>query len=153
MGGNTTAIMSLQNFFYVFDSYSRDERGLNIPNGRSVLLKFRYIFEIEKYIQVAYLEFGDKQQMYFQAQFIRLRGEAIDISSIFSNHKNSIRSKNYQNNPTNVCKGKRKIYFENIGTPLLDKLKAKRDCTINKFLLGKIKFLHKGKATCKVIEK
>ena len=54
MGGNTT-IMSLQNFFYVFDSDIRDERGLNIPNGRSVLLKFRYIFEIEKYIQVAYL--------------------------------------------------------------------------------------------------
>ena len=46
MGGNTTAIMSLQNFFYVFDSYSRDERGLNIPNGRSVLLKFRYIFKL-----------------------------------------------------------------------------------------------------------
>ena len=46
MGGNTTAIMSLQNFFYVFDSHSRDERGLNIPNGRSVLLMFRYIFKL-----------------------------------------------------------------------------------------------------------
>ena len=33
MGGNTTAIMSLQNFFYVFDSHSQDERELNIPNG------------------------------------------------------------------------------------------------------------------------
>ena len=33
MGGNTTAIISLQNFFSVFDSHSRDERGLNIPNG------------------------------------------------------------------------------------------------------------------------
>ena len=54
--------MSLQNFFYVFDSHSRDERGLNIPNGRSILLKFRYIFEIEKYLQVVYLEFRDKQQ-------------------------------------------------------------------------------------------
>ena len=72
MGGNTTAIMSLQNFFYVFDSHRRDERGLNIPNGRLVLLKFRYIFEIEKYIQASYLEFS-KQQMYFQVQFIRLR--------------------------------------------------------------------------------
>ena len=49
--------MSLQNFLDVFDSHSRDEGGINIPNGRSVLLKLRYIFEIAKYIQVAYLEF------------------------------------------------------------------------------------------------
>ena len=126
MGGNTTAIMSLQNFFYVFDSHSRDERGLNIPNGRSVLLKFRYIFEIEKYIQVAYLEFRDKQQMYFQAQFIRLKTEAIDMLSIFSKHKNSIRRKNYQNNSTNIGKRKRK---------------KKRDYTMSKFVLGKIKVL------------
>ena len=86
MGGNTAAIMSLQNLFYVFDSHRRDEKGLNIPNGRSVLLMFRYIFEIEKYIQVAYLEFGDKQQMHFKVQFIRLylsRRESIDILSIF----------------------------------------------------------------------
>ena len=40
MGGNTTAIMSLQTSFMYFDSDSRDNRGLNIPNGRSVLLKF-----------------------------------------------------------------------------------------------------------------
>ena len=126
MGGNTTAIMSLQNFFYVFDSHRRDERGLNIPNGRLVLLKFRYIFEIEKYIQVAYLEFRDKQQIYFQAQFVRLRTEAIDMLSIFSKHKNSIRRKNYQNNSTNICKRKREVYSENIGTPLHDKLKAKK---------------------------
>ena len=125
MGGNTTAIMSLQNFFYVFNSHRRDERGLNIPNGRLVLLEFRYIFEIEKYIQTSYLEFS-KQQMYFQVQFIRLRTKAIDMLFIFSKHKNSIRRKNYQNNSTNICKRKREIYSENIGTPLHDKLKAKK---------------------------
>ena len=38
VGDNTTAIMSLQIFCYVFHSHSRDERGLNIPHGRSVLL-------------------------------------------------------------------------------------------------------------------
>ena len=48
IGGYTTAVVSSQNFFYVFDSHSRDERGLNIANGRSILLKFRYIFQIEK---------------------------------------------------------------------------------------------------------
>ena len=54
--------------------------------------------------------------MYFLAQFIRLRTEAIE---------NSIRRKNYQNNSTSICKRKRKIYSENIGTPLHDMLKAK----------------------------
>ena len=110
MGGNTTAIISLQYFFYVSDSHSRDDRVLNIPNDRSVLLRFRYAFEIKKYIQVAYLEFGDKQPMYFQAQCMRLRTEAIDMLSIFSKHKNSIRRKNYQSNSTNICKRK-KILF------------------------------------------
>ena len=50
MGGYKTALISSQNFFYVFDSHSRDERGQNIANVRSVLLKFRHIFEIAKYI-------------------------------------------------------------------------------------------------------
>ena len=128
--------------------------GLNIPNGRSVLLKFRYIFEIEKYIQVVYLEFRDKQQTYFQAQFITLRAEAIDTLSIFPKHKNSIRRKNYQNNSTNICKRKREIYSENIGTPLHDKLKAKKRFHYEQVcVLRKIKVLHKGMATCKVKEK
>ena len=51
MGGFTTAVIPSQNFFYVFHSHSWDERRLNIANGRSVLLKVRYIFEIEKCIQ------------------------------------------------------------------------------------------------------
>ena len=71
------------------------------------------------------MEFS-KQQMYFQVQFIRLRTKAIDMLFIFSKHKNSIRRKNYQNNSTNICKRKREIYSENIGTPLHDKLKAKK---------------------------
>ena len=57
MGGYKTAVISSQNFFYVFGSHCRDERRSSIANGRSVLLKFRYIFEIEKNIQVAYLEY------------------------------------------------------------------------------------------------
>ena len=64
--------------------------------------------------------------MHFQAQFIILRTEAIDMLSIFSKHKNSIRRKNYQNNSTNICKRKREIYSENIGTPIYHKLKAKK---------------------------
>ena len=153
MGGNTTAIISLQYFFYVSDSHSRYERGLNIPNDRSVLLRFRYTFEIEKYIQVAYLEFGDKQPMYSQAQCMRLRTEAIDILSIFSKHKNSIRRKNYQSSSTNIGKRKRKIYSKNIGTPLHDKLKAKKGLHYEQVCARKNKSPDKSMATCKVKEK
>ena len=64
MVGYTTTVISSQNFFYAFDSYSPDERGLNIANRRSVLLKFRYIFKIEKYTQVAYLEYKDQQVVF-----------------------------------------------------------------------------------------
>ena len=106
--------MSLQNFFYVFDSHSRDERGLNIPNGRSVLLKFRYIFEIEKYIQVAYLEFRDKQQMYFQAQFIRLKTEAIDMLSIFLNTRTVSRVKITKTIQLIFVKGKEKFILKSL---------------------------------------
>ena len=65
MRGYTTAIISSQNFFYVFHSHSQDERRLNIANWRSILLKFRYIFEIEKYMQVAYLEYKNPQHLNF----------------------------------------------------------------------------------------
>ena len=128
MGGYKTAVISSQNFFYVFDSHSGDERRLSIANGRSVLLKFRYVFEIEKYIQVAYLEYRDQQQLHFQAHFIKIKTEAIEVMSICSKYKKSVK-RNYnqqfyrKNSPSN-SKRKRQIYSEKFGTPPHDKLKA-----------------------------
>ena len=128
MGGYTTAVISSQNFFYVFDSHSRDERGLNIANGRSVLLKFRYIFEIEKYIQVAYLKYRDQQQLYFQAQFIRIKTEVIEVISVCSKHKKSVKrnynQQYYRKNSPNNSKRKRQIYSGKFGTSSHDKLKT-----------------------------
>ena len=46
--------------------------GLYILNGRSVLIKFEILLEIESYIQVNYLEFKDKMQSYFEIQFINI---------------------------------------------------------------------------------
>ena len=37
---------------YVFDSHSRDLRGLSVPDGTSVLLQFDSLYQLEKYIQV-----------------------------------------------------------------------------------------------------
>ena len=55
IGRFTTAIMKQHGYFYLFDSHSRDKRGLSIVGGTSVLLKFRDLTEVEKYIQVFYL--------------------------------------------------------------------------------------------------
>ena len=70
MEGFTTAIISSGtssgNFYYLFDSYSRDERGMSVINGTSVFMKFNDLFEIEKYIQEAYLEQIDRQEAYVQ---------------------------------------------------------------------------------------
>ena len=42
-------------------------------DGTSVLMKFNDLFEIEKYIEVAYLEHRERQQAYFQIQFIEVQ--------------------------------------------------------------------------------
>ena len=55
MEGFTTAIILLRNC-YLFNSQSRDERGLSVVDETSVLMKFRHLYELEKYLQVAYLE-------------------------------------------------------------------------------------------------
>ena len=68
----TTAIILLKNCYYLFDSHSRDEGGLSVVDGASVLMKFRDLYELEKYLQVAYVEYRDRQQAYFQLQFVKL---------------------------------------------------------------------------------
>lgn len=76
MGSLTIAIIQKNQFQYVFHSDSRDERGLFVPNGKSVLLKFKDFYESEKYIQVAYLyyclQYKDRTQQYFQAQLVQI---------------------------------------------------------------------------------
>ena len=53
----TTIISQKDHSFYLFDSHSRDEQGLSVPDGKSCLLKFSSINELGKYFQVCYLEF------------------------------------------------------------------------------------------------
>ena len=81
MEGFTTAIISSGNC-YLFYLCSRDERGLSMMDGTSVLMKFNDLFEIEKYIEVAYLEHRERQQAYFQIQFIEVTVGSIENQSI-----------------------------------------------------------------------
>ena len=66
MEGFTTTIILLRNCDYLFDLHSCDGRGLSVVDKASVLMKFRVLYELEKYLQLAYLEYRDRQQAYFQ---------------------------------------------------------------------------------------
>jgi len=48
---------------YLFDSHSRDGRGLSVRDGKSVCLKFENLNQLEAYIQVIYLEFSKKSPL------------------------------------------------------------------------------------------
>jgi len=54
INGFTVAIFQnqLNGTWYLFDSHSRDERGLSVHDGKSVLLQFSNLSDIEAYIQV-----------------------------------------------------------------------------------------------------
>ena len=106
MGGFTTALMKHHNHFYLFDSHSRDSRGLSVVGGTSVLMKVSDLFEVENYIQ-AYLECDSMEQSYFQLQFIHFsicRELQLDILSCA---KRVRRRLTYQEKSTNLqSKGK-----------------------------------------------
>ena len=70
IGGVTLALFKRNNDFYIFDSHSRDEQGLPVPEGMSCLIEFPDIFELEKYIIVCYLELRSIESQYFQIQTI-----------------------------------------------------------------------------------
>ena len=53
-------------------------------NGTSTLMKFRDLYKLEKYVQVADLEYRGRQQAYFQLEFVEVNvgsNEKIDIYS------------------------------------------------------------------------
>ena len=77
--------MKQYGYFYLFDSHIRDERGLRVDPGTSVLLKFRDLTEVEKYIQVFYLEYRCIEQSYVQLQFVNINIDRV-LSSNMLNH-------------------------------------------------------------------
>ena len=79
MGGFTAALMKQNNHFHLFDSQSRDERGLSIVGGTSVLLKFLDLKQVEKNIQVFYLEYRSLEQSCFQLQCMHVNKDIIEL--------------------------------------------------------------------------
>ena len=73
-------------FFYLFDSHSRDTQGVQCNDGTSIVLKFKDIFEIKKYLRHAYLTSCNKTKLWFQLQFFKCTCED-DGSELISTFK------------------------------------------------------------------
>ena len=57
----------------------------------SVLMKFRDLYELEKYLQVAYLKYRGRQQAYFQLQFVEVNVGSNEKVDIYSQYVRTVR--------------------------------------------------------------
>ena len=54
-------------------------------------MKFRDLCELEKYLQVAYLEYRDRQQAHFQLQFVEVNVGSNEKVDIYSQYVRTVR--------------------------------------------------------------
>ena len=116
---------------FLFDSHNRNEEGSFVENGSSILLAFKSLSDVEKYIKTEYakhiLNFSDTQ---FDLQYIKIITESTSASSILS-IVNKARNRTYKQKydaNEEIKKQKRDRYSSIIGTPEHDAIKKqKRD--------------------------
>ena len=77
MNHTVTTIFAVGPKYYLFDSHSRDSRGLAVSDGLSVLLKFSSLQQLENYIKVIHLEYQGRESQYFQLQFLDIEIDSI----------------------------------------------------------------------------
>ena len=155
INGYTIAIFKFSSdVCYLFDSHSRDERGLSVVNGKSVCLKFENVKQLEVYIQVIYLEFQNRESVFFQIQFvdftvtnvlktllashfrqdkrqIRYVKEKQQYKDIYKTNKEKMKRK-YQNE-----KAQREENYRNIKEKIKEKYQDKKDEIKQKYQIEK----------------
>ena len=95
--GGFTAIMKQHNYFYIFDSHSRDEQSLSIVGRTSVILKFYDLREVKKYIQSFLSRIQSLKQSYFcNLQFVPINIDRALSSNILNHYQRFIRRPGYQ---------------------------------------------------------
>ena len=82
----------------------------------SVLIKFNDLFEIEKYIQVPYLEYRDRQQAYFQIQFIEVAVGSIEKTEIYLQFPENARREHDGEHSDSINK-RQQVYYSNFQGP------------------------------------
>ena len=70
--GFTVAVLWTKNFFFLFDSHSRNEDGTisNENLGTSILLKFSSLVSLEHYIYEIYFPFANSGTLQYEVQFV-----------------------------------------------------------------------------------
>ena len=56
ISGFTITVIAYLDSYYIFDSHSRNEQGSKLAQGKAALLKFADLQDMEKYVQVVYLQ-------------------------------------------------------------------------------------------------
>ena len=121
-------IWAKQNVF-LFDSHSRNKEGSFVESGSSILLAFKSLSDVEKYIKTEYAKhisnFSDTQ---FDLQYIKITTESTSASSILSSvnkARNRIYKQKYDANEE-IKKRNRDQYSDIIGTPKHDAIKKRK---------------------------
>ena len=114
---STIALMSLSGNYYLFDSHSRNERGLIIDNGYSVLLKFQNLKHVENYLTEVYVEpYCKTEPLHCQVQFVQVNISGNDKTCILSFLKQQNKRRCYETNSSQIRLIKKTKYDENKGT-------------------------------------
>ena len=122
MEGFATAIILLRNCYYLFDSHSRDERGLSVVDRTSVLLTFRDLYELKKYLEVAYLEYRDRKQPYFQLQFVEVNVESNEKVGIYLQYIRTVRLAHDRQYSADINRKQKEYYTSLKGSPQHSKM-------------------------------
>ena len=72
ISGYVLGITCGRNYFYLFDSHSKDGEGNSSQNGAAVLLKFDTFSNLEDYINQIYYNVKTTKTLHFQIQFINV---------------------------------------------------------------------------------
>ena len=80
-------------------------------------MKFRDLCELEKYLQVAYLEYRDRQQAHFQLQFVEVNVGSNETVNIYSQYVRTVRLAHDQEYSADISKKQKEYYTSLKGSP------------------------------------
>ena len=110
--GFTTAIILLRNYYYLFDLHSRNERGLNGVDGKSVLMRFRDLYEPEKHLQVAS----------FQLKFVEVNVGSIEKVGIYLQYLRTVKLAHDRDYSADINRKQKEHYTSLKGFPQHSKM-------------------------------
>ena len=83
----------------------------------SVLMKFRDLYELEKYLQVAYLKYRGRQQAYFQLQFVEVNVGSNEKVDIYSQYVRAVRLAHDREYSADINRKQKEYYTSLKGSP------------------------------------